>query len=54
MSRTEVTKRNEIIGLDVGTSRIVTARQINNEINMTVYDALATRAGGEIITGNDY
>jgi prepilin-type N-terminal cleavage/methylation domain-containing protein/prepilin-type processing-associated H-X9-DG protein len=28
--------------------------QINNEINMTVYDALATRAGGEIITGNDY
>src|SRR5215472_16174251 len=32
MSRTEVTKRDEIIGLDVGTSRIVTARQINNEI----------------------
>src|SRR5262249_16619008 len=31
MSRTEVTK-NEIIGLDVGTSRIVSARQINNEI----------------------
>ena len=31
MSRTEVTK-NETIGLDVGTSRIVTARQINNEI----------------------
>ena len=31
MSRTEVAK-NEIIGLDVGTSRIVTARQINNEI----------------------
>ena len=31
MSRTEVTK-NQIIGLDVGTSRIVTARQINNEI----------------------
>ena len=31
MSRTEVTK-NEIIGLDVGTSRIVTARRINNEI----------------------
>jgi len=31
MRRTEVAK-NEIIGLDVGTSRIVTARQINNEI----------------------
>jgi hypothetical protein len=31
MSRTEATK-NETIGLDVGTSRIVTARQINNEI----------------------
>jgi hypothetical protein len=30
MSRTEV--RNETIGLDVGTSRIVTARQVNNEI----------------------
>jgi hypothetical protein len=35
MSRTEITK-NETIGLDVGTSRIVTARQINNEIK---YDA---------------
>ena len=31
MSRTELAK-NETIGLDVGTSRIVTARQINNEI----------------------
>ena len=31
MSRTEATK-SETIGLDVGTSRIVTARQINNEI----------------------
>lgn len=31
MSRTDVTK-NQTIGLDVGTSRIVTARQINNEI----------------------
>ena len=31
MSRTEATK-SEIIGLDIGTSRIVTARQINNEI----------------------
>jgi len=31
MSRTETTS-NEIIGLDVGTSRIVTARQNNNEI----------------------
>src|SRR5690242_7596673 len=31
MSRIEATK-NETIGLDVGTSRIVTARQINNEI----------------------
>jgi len=31
MSRTETTA-NEIIGLDVGTSRIVTARQNNNEI----------------------
>jgi hypothetical protein len=31
MSRTEPTK-NEPIGLDIGTSRIVTARQINNEI----------------------
>jgi len=31
MSRTETTK-NEVIGLDVGTSRIVTARQNNNEI----------------------
>jgi hypothetical protein len=30
MSRTEATK-NEIIGLDIGTSRVVTARQINNE-----------------------
>jgi prepilin-type processing-associated H-X9-DG protein len=28
--------------------------QINNGINMTVYDALATRAGGEIIGVNDY
>src|SRR5580658_5280610 len=35
MSRTETTK-SETIGLDVGTSRIVTARQINNEIK---YDA---------------
>jgi len=34
MSRTEVTKA-ETIGLDVGTSRIVTARQINNEIKYT-------------------
>jgi len=32
MSRTEATKK-EMIGLDIGTSRIVTARQINNEIN---------------------
>jgi hypothetical protein len=31
MSRTEATK-NEIIGIDIGTSRIVTARQIDNEI----------------------
>jgi hypothetical protein len=31
MSQTETTK-NETIGLDVGTSRIVTARQIDNEI----------------------
>ena len=31
MSRTEATK-SEMIGLDIGTSRIVTARQINNEI----------------------
>jgi hypothetical protein len=31
MSRSDATK-NQIIGLDVGTSRIVTARQINNEI----------------------
>jgi hypothetical protein len=31
MSRTDVSK-NETIGLDIGTSRIVTARQINNEI----------------------
>ena len=35
MSRTETTN-SETIGLDVGTSRIVTARQINNEIK---YDA---------------
>jgi hypothetical protein len=35
MSRIETTK-SETIGLDVGTSRIVTARQINNEIK---YDA---------------
>jgi hypothetical protein len=31
MSRTEATK-SEPIGLDIGTSRIVTARQVNNEI----------------------
>lgn len=31
MSRSDATK-NQIIGLDVGTSRIVTARQVNNEI----------------------
>jgi prepilin-type N-terminal cleavage/methylation domain-containing protein/prepilin-type processing-associated H-X9-DG protein len=29
-------------------------RQINNSISMTVYDALATRAGGEVISGSDY
>jgi len=31
MSRTEATK-SEVIGLDIGTSRIVTARRVNNEI----------------------
>ncbi len=29
-------------------------RQINNGISMTVYDALATRAGGEVVNGSDF
>jgi prepilin-type N-terminal cleavage/methylation domain-containing protein len=29
-------------------------RQINNSIDQSVYDALATRAGGEVINGSDY
>ena len=29
-------------------------RLINNSISQTVYDALATRAGGEVVNGNDY
>jgi prepilin-type N-terminal cleavage/methylation domain-containing protein len=29
-------------------------RMVNNSISQTVYDALATRAGGEVVGGNDY